>query len=129
MATLKDGAREATDNWGAQLRKGALELAIIAQLWGSPLYGLEILHNLDNDGLPVAEGTLYPILNRLRSDGVLASEWKQEGTGNPRKYYALTAAGRARTEEMVAEWARFSNRMNRIIRNVKGTKEVESGRK
>ena len=105
-----------TDNWSAQLRKGSLELAILASLWNKALYGLEVLRSLEHDSdLNVAEGTLYPILNRLRTEGVLESEWVDSGTGHPRKYYKLTEAGRRRVAEMAQAWAEFSNKLDRIL--------------
>ena len=105
-----------SDNWDAQLRKGCLELAILANLWTEPLYGLEILRTLSNRGrMDVAEGTLYPILNRLRIDGLVTSEWRDAGTGHPRKYYTLTPLGRTRAAEMASAWGAFSAQMNDIV--------------
>jgi PadR family transcriptional regulator PadR len=110
------GSQPPPDNWDAQLRKGSLELAILASLWAAPLYGLEILRVLrSRGGMEVAEGTLYPILNRLRIDGLVNSEWQDAGTGHPRKYYTLTAPGRAKTREMAAAWTEFSAQMNEIV--------------
>src|SRR5579859_3679175 len=95
----------APDNWSAQLRKGTLDLAILASLWKKPLYGLEVLHSLeDGSQLSIAEGTLYPILNRLRVEDLLESEWVDSGTGHPRKYYKLTDEGRRRVREMSRAW-------------------------
>lgn len=106
---------QATEKWAAQLRKGTLELAILASVWECPRYGLELLQTLDAAGLEVGEGTLYPILNRLRSDELLTSEWRQEGTGNPRKYYALTPLGRDRTLAIAKAWTAFSTTLERLI--------------
>jgi PadR family transcriptional regulator PadR len=114
----------APDNWDAQLRKGSLELAILASLWPEPLYGLAILRALRDRGrMEVAEGTLYPILNRLRIDGLLASEWRDAGTGHPRKYFTLTEPGRVKTRSMVAAWNAFSTQMDEMLAAVdeKGT--------
>jgi PadR family transcriptional regulator PadR len=106
----------APDNWDAQLRKGCLELAILASLWAEPLYGLGMLRFLrSRGGMEVAEGTLYPILNRLRIDGLLTSEWRDAGTGHPRKYYTLTEPGRAKTMEMAAAWSAFSAQMDEVL--------------
>ena len=108
----------APDNWGAQLRKGSLDLAILASLWKKPLYGLEVLRSLeDGSDLSVAEGTVYPILNRLRVEGLLQSEWVDSGTGHPRKYYRLTESGRRRVKEMSRAWAEFSDKMNAILKS------------
>jgi len=110
----------APDNWDAQLRKGCLELAILASLWVEPLYGLAILRALlSRGGMEMAEGTLYPILNRLRIDGLVTSEWRDAGTGHPRKYYTLTVPGRAKTREMAAAWSTFSAQMDEIVSAVR----------
>ena len=109
-------AAAAPDNWDAQLRKGSLELAILASLWAEPLYGLEILRRLrDRGGMEVADGTLYPILNRLRLDELLTSEWRDAGTGHPRKYYTLTRQGRQRTYDMAVAWKNFATQMSEIV--------------
>lgn len=113
----------ATEKWAAQLRKGVLELAILCTLWETPQYGLTIIRELEEAGLSIGEGTLYPILNRLRNDGLLASEWRQEGTGNPRKYYVLTPEGRARTLEMAKAWTRFSGTVSSIVKRVLPSEE------
>jgi PadR family transcriptional regulator PadR len=119
----------APDNWDAQLRKGSLELAILASLWAEPLYGLEILRTLrSRGGMEVAEGTLYPILNRLRLDGLVTSEWRDAGTGHPRKYYTLTEPGRSRTRDMAAAWRAFSAQMDEVVSAVhsKGKKHDDA---
>jgi PadR family transcriptional regulator PadR len=64
------------DKWEVQLRKGCLELAILAALWSGKLYGLEILRRLESDSdLIVSEGTVYPLLSRLKALGLVRSEW------------------------------------------------------
>src|SRR5271157_5193807 len=92
---------DSADKWEVQLRKGSLELAILAALWGGRLYGLEILRHLESGSdLVVAEGTIYPLLTRLRTLGLVESEWVESDSGHPRKYYSLTVAGRERALEM-----------------------------
>lgn len=107
---------EGAEKWEVQLRKGSLELAILAVLWDGRLYGLEILRNLEtNSDLIVVEGTVYPLLNRLRALGLVESEWVESDFGHPRKYYQLTAAGRQRAFEMTRIWARFSASMTNLL--------------
>ena len=78
---------ESAEKWEVQLRKGSLELAILAALWEGRLYGLEILRHLeDSSDLIVVEGTVYPLLNRLRTLGLVESEWVVSDSGHPRKY-------------------------------------------
>lgn len=104
------------DKWEVQLRKGCLELAILASLWNGKLYGLEILRRLESDSdLVVSEGTVYPLLSRLKALGLVKGEWVESDSGHPRKYYALTAAGKQRAAEMVEIWARFSSSMSALL--------------
>ena len=103
-------------NWEAQLRKGCLEMAILASLWQTRLYGLEILRALsEKSQLEVAEGTLYPILSRLKAEGLLESEWVEAEAGHPRKYYWLTAPGRRRAREMAGAWNEFAGRLTVLV--------------
>jgi len=121
---------ESSEKWEIQLRKGSLELAILAALWLGRLYGLEILRHLEtNSEMIVVEGTVYPLLNRLRGLGFVESEWVESEFGHPRKYYRLTAAGRQRAVEMSRIWARFSASMNDLLaplpNKTDGEREIE----
>lgn len=114
--TLPDLAPSPIDKWEVQLRKGCLELAILASLWAGKLYGLEILRRLEqNSDLLVAEGTIYPLLSRLKAEGLLESQWVEADAGHPRKYYRLTPAGRKRVMAMARIWAQFSARMETLL--------------
>ena len=107
-----DGA----EKWEVQLRKGSLELAVLASLWDGRLYGLEILRRLENDSdLVVAEGTVYPLLTRLKVLGLVESEWVESDSGHPRKYYWLTSPGRQRAMEMAGIWRRFSASLSDLL--------------
>ena len=104
------------DKWEVQLRKGCLELAILGSLWGGRQYGLEILRRLERDSeLVLSEGTVYPLLARLKNDGLLDSEWVETESGHPRKYYRLTASGRRRAVQMARLWARFSASLGELL--------------
>jgi PadR family transcriptional regulator PadR len=106
-------------HWEAQLRKGSLEMAILASLWQSRLYGLEILRTLaEKSQLEVAEGTVYPILSRLKAEGLLQSEWVEAEAGHPRKYYWLTAPGRRRAREMAEAWHTFAASLATLVQPV-----------
>ncbi len=108
--------QETADKWEVQLRKGCLELAILAAVWDGRRYGLEILRRLESDSdLIVSEGTVYPLLSRLKTLGLVRSEWVESDAGHPRKYYALTPAGKKRVVEMARIWARFSSSMNKLL--------------
>lgn len=121
---MKDFTQTAPENkekWEVQLRKGSLELAILAALWSGRLYGLEILRHLEsNSDLIVVEGTIYPLLNRLRALGLVESEWVESDSGHPRKYYRLSPAGRQRALEMTRTWARFCAGMNSLLAPLSG---------
>lgn len=116
MKPLTAEDSDGANKWEVQLRKGCLELAILAALSGGKLYGLEILRRLESDSdLIVSEGTLYPLLTRLKTLGLVRSEWVESDAGHPRKYYALTPAGKSRAMEMKAIWERFSSSMDRLL--------------
>ena len=107
---------EPAENWETQIRKGWLELAILASLWGDKLYGLDIIRRLQTDSdLLLAEGTIYPILGRLKRDGLIDSKWVESEAGHPRKYYWLTAAGRRRTIAMARHAAGFLTRIQELL--------------
>lgn len=107
------------DKWEVQLRKGCLELAILASLWQGRLYGLEILRLLEKDSdLVITEGTVYPLLSRLKAEGLLDSEWVEAEAGHPRKYYCLTQAGRRRVVAMGRIWSRFSASLDGLLSHI-----------
>ena len=104
------------DKWEIQLRKGCLELAILGCLWPRKLYGLEILRQLESGSdLVLSAGTVYPLLSRLKAEGLLESEWVEAEAGHPRKYYRLTPTGRRRAIEMAQMWSRFSASLGNLL--------------
>ena len=112
----KNVRSEPTDNWETQIRKGWLELAILASLWDDELYGLDIIRRLQSDSdLLLAEGTIYPILGRLKRDGLIDSKWVEAEAGHPRKYYWLTAAGRRRVVAMARYASTFLARIDSLL--------------
>jgi len=116
MKVVDPKDQETGDKWEVQLRKGCLELAILAALWSQKLYGLEILRRLESDSdLIVSEGTVYPLLSRLKGLGLVQSEWVESDAGHPRKYYALTPAGKRRVLDMSKTWSKFSSSMSKLL--------------
>ena len=106
----------AVERWEVQARKGVLELVVLAALWSGRLYGLELIRRLEGDAqLPVPEGTLYPLLNRLRAEGLVDAEWVEAEAGHPRKYYRLTPEGRRRVVQMVRVWRRFATGIDAVL--------------
>jgi PadR family transcriptional regulator, regulatory protein PadR len=107
---------QSAEKWEVQLRKGCIELAVLAALWDQKLYGLEILRRLESaSDLVVSDGTVYPLLSRLKALGLVRSEWIVAEVGHPRRYYSLTSAGKRRAHDMARTWARFTSSMNRLL--------------
>jgi PadR family transcriptional regulator PadR len=119
--------QQSADKWEVQLRKGCLELAVLAALWDQKLYGLEILRRLESDSdLVVSDGTVYPLLSRLKTLGLVRSEWIVAEVGHPRRYYALTAAGKRRALDMARIWTRFTSSMSRLLASLGKGKETDA---
>ena len=97
-----------------QLRKGILELAIMGVLYDDRHYGYSLVRVLSEAGsISLKEGTVYPILGRLDRDGLVRSEWVESAQGPPRKYYALTAAGRQLFDELRREFELLASLVQR----------------
>jgi PadR family transcriptional regulator PadR len=91
--------------WNSQLRRGVLELSILALIDQGPQYGYEIVTRLAAvPQLAAGEGTVYPLLRRLKKDGVLETFWQESAAGPPRQYYKLTARGQEALSGMRREW-------------------------
>ena len=106
-----------TDDFGKvehELRRGVLVLATLSQL-RAPRYGYELRQVLADTGMPIEEGTLYPLLRRLETQGLLKSEWKIED-GPPRRYYALNADGRKLLRKLTESWQGMNDAMARLLK-------------
>ena len=97
-----------------ELRRGVVVLATLSQL-RTPRYGYELRQALAEKGMPIEEGTLYPLLRRLETQGVLTSEWKIED-GPPRRYYALNADGRRLLKRLIDSWQGMNDAMGRLLK-------------
>lgn len=107
---------DAGTRWQTQLRKGSLEMCLLAILATRPRYGFEILQGLaDHPELAIAEGTLYPLLNRLQADGLIEGTWQPSDQGPPRKYYAPTAEGHAALARMREAWAAHTRAVAAVL--------------
>ncbi len=92
-------------NWDIQFRKGTLELVILAALKNRELCGLELLNYLSSrETMAITEGTLYPLMDRLKRDKLVDAEWLQDGDSRPRKYYTLTRQGENKLINLAARW-------------------------
>ncbi|HAQ21151.1 MAG TPA: PadR family transcriptional regulator [Prolixibacteraceae bacterium] len=92
------------ENTKAQMRKGVLEYCILLALENKPLYVSDIIHNLEKSKMIVVEGTLYPMLTRLKNEGYLGYRWEESLQGPPRKYYELTETGQNFLNELAMVW-------------------------
>lgn len=92
------------ENTKAQMRKGVLEYCILLVLDGKPLYASDIIDELKTSKMIVVEGTLYPLLTRLKNAGLLAYKWEESTQGPPRKYYELTETGKQFVVELGDSW-------------------------
>ncbi|MDR9457189.1 MAG: PadR family transcriptional regulator [Salegentibacter sp.] len=92
------------ENTKAQMRKGVLEYCILSVLKDEDAYVAEILDTLKDAKLLVVEGTIYPLLTRLKNAGLLTYRWEESSSGPPRKYYGLTETGRLFLKELTTTW-------------------------
>ncbi len=102
------------ENTKAQMRKGVLEYCILLVLDGEPLYASNIIQELKEAKMIVVEGTLYPLLTRLKNAGLLAYRWEESNQGPPRKYYELTDKGRKFLSELEGSWAELVDAVGKI---------------
>ncbi|AZQ43998.1 PadR family transcriptional regulator [Nonlabens ponticola] len=100
------------ENTKAQMRKGVLEYCILSILKEEDAYVAEILEKLKDAKLLVVEGTIYPLLTRLKNAGLLGYRWEESTSGPPRKYYGLTETGRIFLTELSGTWEDLKNAVN-----------------
>ena len=103
------------ENTTAQMRKGILEFCILSLISGSDLYTSEILEALKNRKMLVVEGTIYPLLTRLKNANLLQYRWEESTSGPPRKYYSITAEGEAFLAELQTVWKELNQAVKMII--------------
>jgi len=111
MLQANDG--EAFAKLEQELRRGAVVIAVLSQL-RTPQYGYSLRQALAERGMAIEEGTLYPLLRRLESQGLLASEWRIED-GPPRRYYVLNAAGTQLQKRLTASWRGLVETMDDLL--------------
>lgn len=108
---------ENTENIQAQMRKGSLEFAILLIISKKAIYAGDILKELQKHELIVVEGTLYPLLNRLKSSEWVDYKWEESMTGPPRKYYFLTTRGKKFLDALLEAWKSLNTSINSLIVN------------
>jgi PadR family transcriptional regulator PadR len=104
------------DSKRAALRRGMLEPLVLASIEFRQCYAAEIGTALRSVGFPVQEGTLYPLLNKLRRDGLVGYEWRESPSGPPRKYFTLADPGRAQLAEFRDYWGTLTSMLETIGR-------------
>src|SRR3979409_514246 len=114
MTNGTTGGPEILENLKMELRRGCLIVAVLAQL-RTEQYGYTLRKALSGQGLDIDEGTLYPLLRRLESQGLLVSEWREEDKRNKR-FYLLSADGKAMLKQLLTEWKSIDSSLNGIIR-------------
>lgn len=102
------------ENTKAQMRKGVLEYCILSILNNRDKYASEILQTLKDAKMLVVEGTIYPLLTRLKNDGLLNYRWEESTSGPPRKYYTLTENGKIFLKELNNTWNELQNAVNLV---------------
>ena len=103
------------ENTRAQIRKGLLEFCILLTISGDAVYSSDILEKLKASNMLVVEGTLYPLLSRLKTSGLLAYEWKESKSGPPRKYYRLTEKGQQSLDQLIATWSDLNSSITSLL--------------
>jgi PadR family transcriptional regulator PadR len=105
-----------TRNAFVELRRGVLEYCVMALVRDEESYGFDIVRALSAAGnLLTSEGTIYPLLGRLRRDGLVTTTWRESASGPPRRYYRLTADGRRALDAFAGDWRRFTAAVDALL--------------
>jgi PadR family transcriptional regulator, regulatory protein PadR len=115
MSHGNQNTSELFENLKLELRRGCLTLAVLTQL-RTERYGYTLRKALADDGLEIDEGTLYPLLRRLESQGLLVSQWREEDKRNKR-FYRLSADGEQVLNQLLTEWQRINTSLNKILQD------------
>ena len=100
----------------SQMRRGMLQYCVLALLAGEERYGFDLVKALGEvEGMVTSEGTIYPLLARLRRDGLVETSWQESPSGPPRRYYSLTTAGRTALGAFAEEWSRFRDAVDHFV--------------
>ena len=108
----------------AQFKKGVLELCVLVLLDRNDCYGYEMVDEISKN-ISISEGTIYPLLRRLKKESLVTSYLKESQDGPPRKYYQITELGQEKKENLVAEWEEFSAAVSNLLNFKTETKVVK----
>jgi PadR family transcriptional regulator, regulatory protein PadR len=116
---MKPNNNELIRKWESQVRKGTLDFLILLFLRKKEYYGYELIKVVkDTTELEISEGTIYPLLNRLKREELIASRWLDMDAGMPRKYYQITEKGVRALEEMSRSWQQFNSSLRDLMEEV-----------
>ncbi|MFN8282026.1 MAG: PadR family transcriptional regulator [Chitinophagales bacterium] len=121
--TTQPSSAFSIENTKVQMRKGILEFCILGIISRGEVYASDILDALRNANMLVVEGTVYPLLTRLKNAGLLTYEWKESTSGPPRKYFTLTESGRASLDELTATWDELAIAVNSAVQSSRNETE------
>lgn len=99
------------------MRKGVLELCVLSVIADREVYTSDILSTLKEAKMIVVEGTIYPLLTRMKNDGILKYRWEESTSGPPRKYFSLTDVGRKVLLELTSQWEALTQTVNTILKD------------
>jgi len=108
-----------TYNFKIQIRKGLLEFCVLQIISRGEVYTSDIIDELKKSEIIVVEGTLYPLLNRLKASGYVDYKWKESNQGPPRKYYSLTKEGVKHLKNLILSWNEIDASVKKIIKSNK----------
>lgn len=107
--------QEFVNKWKSQVKRGTLSFILLNLLKDKELYGYELIEEVKrHTAIEIAEGTLYPLMNRLKDEQLVSSRWVEQPSGIPRKYYTLTADGGKATAEMKIFWDSLGKSINKL---------------
>jgi PadR family transcriptional regulator PadR len=112
----KDNVNEKIDKWQSQVRKGMLDFIILIFLSQKEFYGYELIKAIKETAeINISEGTIYPLLSRLKKEQSITAKWVEMETGIPRKYYRITDRGKIVLTGMKESWKQFSLTINQLM--------------
>ncbi len=113
---MQDNVQKEIESWRSQLRKGSLELAVLVALRKKARYGLELVDLLNQAKLGMSEGSIYPLLSRLKAEKKVKAEWVDAGVGHSHKYYELTDSGRSTLRAMLVAWREYQATYDQLLK-------------
>ncbi|MBT3560605.1 MAG: PadR family transcriptional regulator [Flavobacteriaceae bacterium] len=108
-----------TENFKIQIRKGLLEFCILQIISRNEVYTSDIIEELKKSKIIVVEGTVYPLLNRLKISGYIKYQWKESTQGPPRKYYSITDLGMKYISELIVSWKEIDSSVKKLLKSKK----------